>query len=137
MGYIYLAKGDSRLFLTLEIISGVIILGLNLLFYHLYGLNGLGISFIISYMAAVTLSVFVLKKKYQISFPRKLFGRMIITYSFVILSFLTAFITVLTYRYIAGFVVLALATLFSVLKLNELMDLKSFIMDKIKRKFKQ
>jgi len=137
MGYIYLAKGHGRLFLTLEIISGAIILGLNLLFYHLYGLNGLGISFIISYVVAVMISVLVLRWKYQITFPAKLFGRMILTYSMVVASFLTAFIAAVIYRYIAGFLVLAAATFFSIWKLNQLMDLKSFIVNKIKSKFKQ
>ena len=33
LGYVYLAKGNGRLFLILEIISGAIILGLNLVFY--------------------------------------------------------------------------------------------------------
>jgi O-antigen/teichoic acid export membrane protein len=137
MGYIYLAKGHGRLFLTLEIISGAIILGLNLLCYHLYGLNGLGISFIISYVVAVMISVLVLRWKYQITFPAKLFGRMILTYSMVVASFLTAFIGAVIYRYIAGILVLAVATLFSIWKLNQLMDLKSFIVNKIKSKFKQ
>jgi O-antigen/teichoic acid export membrane protein len=45
-GYVYLAKGDGRMFLFMEVVSGTVILALNLLFYHLYSLNGLGISFI-------------------------------------------------------------------------------------------
>ena len=137
MGYIYLAKGHGRLFLTLEIISGSIILGLNLLCYHLYGLNGLGISFMISYLVAVMISVLVLRWKYQITFPARLFGRMILTYSMVVGSFLTAFIGDVVYRYVAGFLVMAVATLFSIWKLNQLMDLKSFILNKIRSKFKQ
>jgi len=85
----------------------------------------------------VMISVFVLRWKYQITFPAKLFGRMILTYSMVVASFLTAFIAVVIYRYVAGFLVLSAATLFSVWKLNQLMDLKSFIVNKIKSKFKR
>ncbi len=134
MGYIYLAKGHGRLFLTLEIISGSIILGLNLFCYHIYGLNGLGISFIISYAIAILIQFFVLKWKYQISFPAHLYIRMIFTYSFVIMAFATSFLETPLYRYLAGGLVLALATLYSVYKLNQLMDLKSFIREKIKRR---
>ena len=83
------------------------------------------------------ISVLVLRWKYQITFPAKLFGRMILTYSMVVASFLTAFIGAVIYRYIAGILVLAVATLFSIWKLNQLMDLKSFIVNKIKSKFKQ
>lgn len=134
MGYIYLAKSDGRLFLILEIISGSIILGLNLLCYHLYGLNGLGVSFIISYVIAILISFFILKWKYQITFPPLLYARMIFTYSFVLVAFATSFIETELYRYIAGSVVLALATLYSVYKLNQFMDLKSIIVNKIKSK---
>ena len=134
MGYIYLAKGHGRLFLTLEIISGSVILGLNLLCYHVYGLNGLGISFIISYAFAILIQFFVLKWKYQISFPAHLYLKMIFTYTFVLLAFATSYIDNVLYRYVAGGLVLGLATLYSVIKLNQLMDLKSFIMEKIKRK---
>ena len=132
-GYVYLAKGDGRMFLIMEVVSGTVILALNLLFYHLYALNGLGISFIISYLAAMLFSLAVLRWKYHIRFPRKLFVKLITSYAFVLLSFLTVFITVTTYRYMAGSVVLGLATVFSVVKLNELMDLKSFIRGKLKR----
>lgn len=134
MGYIYLAKSDGRLFLILEIISGSIILGLNLLCYHFYGLNGLGVSFIISYVIAILISFFILKWKYQITFPPLLYARMIFTYSFVLVAFATSFIETELYRYIAGSVVLALATVYSVYKLNQFMDLKSIIVNKIKSK---
>ena len=134
MGYIYLAKGHGRLFLTLEIISGSVILGLNLFCYHVYGLNGLGISFIISYAFAILIQFFVLKWKYRISFPPHLYLKMIFTYTFVLLAFATSYIDNVLYRYVAGGLVLGLATLYSVIKLNQLMDLKSFIMEKIKRK---
>lgn len=137
MGYIYLVKSDGRLFLTLEIIAGSIILGLNLFCYSLYGLNGLGISFIIAYLLSILVSFYILKKKYHIVFPLKQYATMIFTYAFVVLAFVTSFMEVPLYRYIAGFVVLALATVYSVYKLNQLMDLKSFILSKIRSKLEQ
>jgi O-antigen/teichoic acid export membrane protein len=133
MGYVFLAKGDGKLFLNLEIISGIIILLMNLLFYLIYGLNGLGISFIITYLLGAVLYYFVLKGKYNFSFPKKFFGRFLITYGFVIVSFLTVFIPDTAYRYISGIIVLVFAALFSLFKLNELMDLRSYISGKIKR----
>jgi O-antigen/teichoic acid export membrane protein len=133
MGYVYLAKGNGQLFLTMEIISGIVILALNLLFYYLYGLNGLGISFILTYLLCMIFSYFVLKWKYHFSFPDKFYGRFLITYGFVVLSFLTVFISGVAYRYLAGIIVLVLATLFSLFKLNELMDIRSYFSDKFKR----
>ena len=133
MGYVYLAKGNGQLFLALEVISGIIILVLNLLFYYLYGLNGLGISFILSYLLGMVLAYSVLRWKYNFGFPKVFYGRLLISYGFIVLSFFTIFIPEIEYRYIAGTMVLILATFYSLKKLNELMDLKSFIAGKLKR----
>ena len=133
LGYVYLAKGDGRLFLTIEIVSGSVILLANLLFYHIYKLNGLGISFILTYMMGMTFSFFLLRWKYTIIFPKILYQRLFLTFGLVLISFFTVFIPVAGYRYLAGIAVLIIATLFSLYKLNELMDIKSYILDKLKR----
>ena len=133
MGYVYLAKGNGQLFMTIEVIFGIIILLLNLLFYYFFGLNGLGVSFILTYLLGMIVSYSVLKWKYRFSFPNKFYVRLLITYGFIIVSFLTVFIPGTVYRYIAGIIVLGLATLFSLLKLNELMDLRSYISSKLKK----
>jgi O-antigen/teichoic acid export membrane protein len=133
MGYVYLAKGNGKLFLTMEIISGTLIMGLNLLFYYLYGLNGLGISFIISYILGILMSYFVLRIKYDFNLPAIFYWRLISTYGFVVCSFLTIFINNELYRYLAGTVVLILATLFCLYKLNSLIDLHSYIIKKLKK----
>ena len=133
VGYVFLAKGNAKLFLVLEIISGLMILGLNLLGYYLFGLNGLGISFTLSYLIATIISFIVLKRIYHIHFPAKLFGKIFVAYLLVLISFATVFFQDITTRYIAGIFVLLIATLFSLYKLNELMDIKAFIRSKLKR----
>lgn len=132
-GYVYLAKGNGRLFLILEIISGVLILGLNLLGYHLYGLNGLGLSFILSYLIATIITFVVLKRVYDIHFPFTFFGKLFITYLLILLSFATVFFQDPVKRYAVGAFVLLVATAFSLYKLNELMDIRAFIRSKLKR----
>lgn len=134
MGYIFLAKGDGRLFLILEIAAGAIILGLNLLLYHLYGLNGLGISFVFSFLFGGLLSYTVLNKKYQFRFSNKFYGRFLITYALVVLSFITVFIPNTIMSVIAGIVVFIITVIYSYRKMNELMDIKQMIISKLKKK---
>jgi O-antigen/teichoic acid export membrane protein len=133
LGYVYLAKGRGQLFLIIEIVSGTIILFLNLLFYYLFGLNGLGISFIFSYLLGMLFSFFFLRWKYRIVFPRKLYERLLLTYGLIVLSFGTVFISGPFYRFLTGIIVLIFATLFSLVKLNELMDLKSYVLGRIRK----
>jgi O-antigen/teichoic acid export membrane protein len=92
MGYVYLAKGDAKTFLSLEIISGVLALLLNIAFYFYYGINGLGISFFLSYFIGVFLTYYILNKKYRFSFSSDIFIKFFKTYIFIIVSFLTVFI---------------------------------------------
>ncbi|HLO60093.1 MAG TPA: O-antigen translocase [Bacteroidales bacterium] len=127
MGYIYLAKGNGKLFLTMEIVSGLIILLLNLVFYYFYGLNGLGISFIVSFLFGMVFSYVVLKMKYDFSFPKKFYLIFLTVYSFAALSFLTIFIKNNPVRYAAGIFILALAATFSLYKLNDLIDFRSYL----------
>jgi len=133
MGYVYLAKGNGRLFMIMEIIAGAIILIMNLLFYYLYRLNGLGISFIITYLLGMIISYLVLKTKYDFALPQKFFFRLVITSGLIVLSFLTVFISDNLLRYIGGISVALVATLFSLIKLNELMDMRSYFISRWKR----
>lgn len=133
MGYVYLAKGDGKLFLILEVIMGVIILSMNLLLYYLFGLNGLGVSFIITYLSGVIFSFFVLKHKYEFKFPQRFLPQFIIQYSFLLLTFATVFLKNDLFRYAAGASLFTIALLFSYKRLNELMDLKSFFAFRFKK----
>lgn len=127
MGYVYLAKGNGSLFLKLEIISGLAILGFNLFLYYLLGLNGLGISFVVSYFLAIILSYLVLKVKYNFRFSGKFYLIFFLTYGFVVLAFLTVFIESNYIRYALGAVIFLLAALASLYQLNQLLDLRSLI----------
>jgi len=133
MGYVYLAKGDGQLFLILEVISGIIILLLNLLFYFFFGLNGLGVSFILSHLLGTVLSYYVLKLKYSFSLPKNFNLSILTTYGFVVLSFLTIFLHNSIHRYFVGAAVFVNATIFCIKKLNELMDLKTYILNKFRK----
>lgn len=133
MGYVYLAKGNGKLFLFIEVISGSLILLMNLLFYRLYGLNGLGISSILSYLLGAILSYIILNLKYNFSFPSKFMKGLIVTYIFILSAFATSLITSVLYRYLAGIIVLIFATIFSFARLNDLMDLRSYILEKINK----
>jgi len=134
MGYVYLAKGDGKLFVTMEIISGLVILGSNLLLYYLFGLNGLGLSFIITYFLGVIFSYYVLSNKYEFRMPVKFAKQFAILYGLIMLSFGTVFIANNTHRYLAGSLIFILGGLYSIKKLSGLMDLRSFISERFGRR---
>ena len=89
----------SLVLLVIVIISGIVSLALNLIFYYFYGLNGLGISFILTNMFGMLFTYFVIKWKYNFTFPNKFYPKLLSTYGLVVISFLTVFIDHSTYRY--------------------------------------
>jgi O-antigen/teichoic acid export membrane protein len=136
MGYVYLAKGNGKLFLIMEVIAGLVILLFNLLFYYIYGINGLGISFILSYLLGASFSYLVLRWKYHFWFPNNFFRKFIISNGFTVISFITIFIANSIFRYSVGIIVFIVAFWFSIVKLNELIDLKSYLSGRSSKKNK-
>lgn len=133
MGYVFLAKGEGKLFFKIELASATLILLLNLIFYNFYGLNGLGVSFVISYFIGMALAYFILRLKYGFSFPMRFYKRFFITYALVIGAFLTIFLTDVGMRYVVGSIVFVIAAGFSLISLNELIDIRSLFAGRLRR----
>lgn len=135
-GFVILAKGDNKLFITVEVITNLILLGLNLLFYKLYGLSGLGISIIISYFIFTLIIIAVLKAKYQFNFSNDVI--VLTLKGLVALSLCLTSIKFLGYpnAYYAEAVIVVITISYSLYELNKRVNLKGillYVKDKIKR----
>ncbi|MCI9285589.1 MAG: oligosaccharide flippase family protein [Muribaculaceae bacterium] len=51
MSYVILARGDGKAYVVTEVISEAVLLGLNIWFYDMWGLGGLGVASIINFLA--------------------------------------------------------------------------------------
>ena len=67
MAFVVLAKGDGRTYLTMETASAVFGFVLNVLFYHYWGLTGLGVSNIVWYFLYCIIVGIVYFRKYRFS----------------------------------------------------------------------
>ena len=127
MGYIILAKSNNKLFLTVEIIANLIVLGFNLLFYHFYGLRGLGISLTLSYFISVFFMVIILKKKYNFQFTFAVLKLLFISILSLILCLLSICLLKNLYLYIVEFIIVLSTILFFMYELNRRLSFKSII----------
>lgn len=127
IAFILLAKGNSKLFFLNELIVDIYMIGLNLLGYHFYGLDGLGISFLISY-ALYFLQVFMLAKyKYEFIFSThfyKIFG---IQLALGILCFVVTMFVSAPIAYILGLPFILISVWYSFKELDKRMDLKGIV----------
>ena len=134
LGYVLLAKGNNKLFITVEIIANLIILGLNLLFYNFYGLTGLGMSLGISYAISVLFMTILIMKKYDFQFTNEVFKLLFFSLTSLILALLALKFLVFPYMYVAHFAIVLSSVLYFGREFNSRINIKEAF-QKIRNKF--
>ena len=123
MAFLFLAKGHSKLFFWNELSFNIYMLGFNMLGYTFYGLEGLGVSFFVTYLLYL-IQVFVLcKKKYDFKFTPhfyKLFG---VQLSLGIACFMTMRLVDSPWNFIIGSGIILFTCIYSVIEMNKKIDL--------------
>ena len=79
LAFTILAKGDGKTYLWTEVASAVINLVLNIVFYRWWGLTGLGIAFLVSYLLYTLIIAVVYFKTYKLSVTRASFYNLLWT----------------------------------------------------------
>ncbi|MFZ4400959.1 MAG: O-antigen translocase [Bacteroidales bacterium] len=127
IAFIFLAKGASKLFFWSELISNIYMLGLNIIGYHIMGLSGLGLSFMLGYLLYL-IQVFVISKiKYQFSFNPS-FIRIFIIQMFIAIScFVIVDVISKPYSYIIGSVLILASALFSYKELDKRISISQLL----------
>ncbi|MEP5340502.1 MAG: oligosaccharide flippase family protein [Algibacter sp.] len=126
IGYSFIAKGDSKVFLKTTVVFNLFFLGLNILGYHYYGLEGLGISFFL-YYGIHLISVFVIAKlRYGVYFTVD-FGKLFfLTLILCLTVFMCSFIQNDLYRNLSVGILGFVSIIFTLYHLNRIMDFRDF-----------
>jgi len=127
IGYLFVAKGESKIFILNEITQNIYTLVLNLIGYKLLGLTGLGISFMISQLLYFLQLFLVARYKYNFSFGRSFILYYLVQGIIVALSFSVTLISNRVTFYILGIVCILLSMAVSFKGLNEKMGLMDMI----------
>ena len=89
LGYISLAKQDKKFYLLTEVvISNILLAFFSLLFYYLFGLNGLGIAYISLYIVYLIIITILNYKRYRVRIEKKLMFHFSIALILTVLSFI-------------------------------------------------
>jgi O-antigen/teichoic acid export membrane protein len=127
MGFLFLAKGESKLFFWNELIVNLYMLIFNFSGYYFFGLEGLGIAFALSYLL-YTIQVFIIvKAKFQFSFEKGFLGIFGVQTLLVVLGFLCTNFIPYPYQYVLGVLLICISAYYSIKILNKKMDFKSLI----------
>lgn len=123
VGFIFPAKGDIKLFGTIELISMVFSLASDLTGYYLGGLQGLGISFIVNYLFGLTITYYFANNRYEFYFNPSTIKLLIINIIMILLAFVSAFLKGHPFTYFFGTIVLIFSMSYSFKSLNKRLDL--------------
>jgi O-antigen/teichoic acid export membrane protein len=133
LGFIPLAKGDSKLYFLKESLSSVIVLSCYLIGYHFKGLEGLGIAYSVSCFLVYLYVKWICKRKYNFHYSHEL--RKIFAFHFMMCAaaFLITYIIGYPWGYLTGTVFLLIVGWQSWKTLDKKMGLKKIIKNKLKR----
>ncbi len=134
ISYQFMAKADMKIYAINETIKNVIVLLLNVIGYLLWGLDGLGIAFTISYIFYFVQVLIVSKIKYNFYFRKTLIELFIIT-SLLLISVFVAVLLIESYvKYIISVFLLLLSLIYSFKELNKRLAISEIIKNKIVNK---
>lgn len=134
MGYIIIAKGDSKIFIKTALGFNILSLVLNVFGYYFYGLEGLGFSFLLYYFIHFFVLKIITKHSYNFYFDVGFYKIYLICILMCVVTFLLSFIgfTVLKYSLMA--IMVLLSFVFVLYHINKKMELQGIFNSLIKRK---
>lgn len=125
MGYVILAKGDSKLFIKTGLFFNALMLGLNVLGYYLFGLEGLGISFLVYYICHFIGVKWITSSHYKLQLNRELVEIFIVLLSLICAVFCATYIDSGLLRYVLCIVLLLISLGYSYHQLNKRVNFQS------------
>jgi O-antigen/teichoic acid export membrane protein len=134
MGYVLIAKGDSKIFMRTAIGFNTISLFLNILGYYFYGLEGLGLSFLLYYLIHFFGLKIITKKRYGFYFENGFYNTYLICILLCVATFLFRFLPnpILKYGLMSSMVVISIG--FVLFEMNKKIALKELFNAVIKKK---
>jgi O-antigen/teichoic acid export membrane protein len=133
IGYLILAKGDSKGFFWNELIANCYLLIFNIMGFYLGGLMGLGISFLVGYFIHFVQIYLYGKLKYGFQFEKNHIRHFVMFLFLGILGFLISINFTGLKMYVFGTLLILTIGLISLFLLNRKLDLVTLIQMKFKK----
>jgi O-antigen/teichoic acid export membrane protein len=129
IGIMIIAKGDFKLFLVIELSIDVIILITNIVFYHFFKLEGIGIAYLLTNAFTFLLQFTIVRKKYSFYFGPPFIKIFIIQFLLTTAAFIVVWQAGFPIAYYFGAILLILSILFSVMELKKRINLRALIIN--------
>ena len=126
LGYVLIAKGDSKVFIKTSIFFNAIFLLLNILTYKYFGLGGLGVTFVVNHFIHFIVLNKINQMKYNVFIDNEIYKTLLIS---LIFGFSTLFIHYCfegSLKIVLFIMLIFISSIFSFYHLNRIIDFKNF-----------
>ncbi|MEN2412981.1 oligosaccharide flippase family protein [Flavobacterium mesophilum] len=134
MGFILIAKGDSKMFVKTAIGFNILSLIMNVGGYYFYGLEGLGFSFCLYFLLHFIGMKIITKKRYNFYFENDFYRIYSVCFVICISTFLIQYIENQNLKYGFTAVLILISFAFSLNQINKKIDLKEIFTSFVQRK---
>lgn len=133
IGFILIAKGDSKIFIRTALGFNLLSLVMNFLGYHFYGLEGLGISFCLYFLIHFIGLKIITKNRYDFYFDKNFYQIYFICFLICAITFLFRYIEIPILKYSLMTMMIIISLIFSLYQMNNKMNLKEILISKTRK----
>lgn len=127
IGFIFVPKGNSKLFLVSEVVANTYMLLLNIAGYAFLGLEGLGISFIAGYIIYFIQVFIIAKIKYSFGLSKSFYYNFIIHFALAAGCLLSMKLLESPYSLVTGSLLFAVSFWISYKKMDKLVGIRNVL----------
>ena len=127
LGFVLLTKGSGKLDFINELIANCYMLILNIFSYNLWGLDGLGISFVVGFFIYFLQVFFVCIQKFYVGYLVGFYKIFLIQLLLALLCFACVKNLSGYLLYVLGIFIIILSITYSLVQINKLVNLHSII----------
>ncbi|HEY8658401.1 MAG TPA: O-antigen translocase [Hanamia sp.] len=133
IAYVFLAKSASKVYFWNELIANMYIIALNILGYYYFGLEGLGVSFLLAYFFYFIQMFIVSKRLYDFYFEKSTIRIFVFQFLIAIACFTCVQFLNKTLAYSIGCILIIISSIYSWKELEKRIHLKEIITKKFRR----
>jgi O-antigen/teichoic acid export membrane protein len=127
MGYVIIAKGDSKIFIITSLVFNTVLLLICTIFYNYGGLTGLGIGFLIYYIIHFVVLKIATNYLYGLTLSKTFCKKFIFCITLCFTGFLGTFIEHKYIRFLAMVLNVSISVIFTIREFNKQMNLKEML----------
>lgn len=136
-GFIFPAKGNLKVFGIVEITAMLFNVIVNTLGYYFYGLEGLGISFVIGYIFGLSITLYYASTRFGFRYSKGTILSFLKCFILVSCTFLISYFFDGAFRYLFTGLLLAGSFSYSLIELDKRLDIKPLMSGYVHRVFKK